>query len=140
MESKRIRTAAYCRVSTDREEQEGFFQQQVLYYTTLIQSNPEMEFAGIYGDKGKSGLAAGNRPGLQKLLEDCRNGKIGPILTKSVSRLSRNMPDLVTMIRELKQYGVHVQFERENIDTRVNNTDFATCQRGLSPLTIEELK
>lgn len=85
MKNRPIRTAAYCRVSTDMEEQEDSYELQVQYYWDMIQSNPEMELVGIYGDKGKSGLNAARRPGLQNLIGDCKAGKIDLIITKSVS-------------------------------------------------------
>ena len=82
----KLRTAAYCRVSTEKEEQEGSYDLQVSYYTNLIKSKPSMEFVGVYGDKGKSGLSMKRRPGLQALKDDCRAGKINLILTKSIRR------------------------------------------------------
>ena len=90
---KKIKTAAYCRVSTDKEVQEGSYELQVAYFTDLINANPTMELVGIYGDKGKSGLKISGRHGLQKLMDDCRAGKINLILTKSISRFARNMAE-----------------------------------------------
>lgn len=118
-----IRAAAYCRVSTDKEAQEGSYEMQVRYFTDLIRVNPSMELAGIYGDKGKSGLKAAGRPGLQKLLADCRAGKIDLILTKSISRFARNMSDCAEMIRELRALGIDILFERENLNSRNKNCD-----------------
>ena len=115
---EKIKTAAYCRVSTDKEVQEGSYEFQVSYFTDLIQSNPEMELAGVYGDKGRSGLYATGRPGLQKLMEDCRAGKINLILTKSISRFARNMAECTEMIRELQQFGIGIWFERENLNSQ----------------------
>lgn len=120
---KKIRTAAYCRVSTDKEVQEDSYETQVSYYTDMIKSNPAMEFAGVYGDKGKSGLKTTGRPGLQRLLNDCRAGKIDLILTKSISRFARSMSDCAEMIRELRSIGVHVLFEKENVNSRNENCD-----------------
>ncbi len=114
---KKIRTAAYCRVSTDRETQDGSFELQESYFEDLIRSNPDMELAGVYGDKGKSGLDKAGRPGLQRLLEDCRAGRIDLILTKSISRFARNVSDCAEMIRELRSLGVNVFFEKENLYT-----------------------
>lgn len=119
-----IRTAAYCRVSTEMEAQEGSYDIQEKYYRDLISNNSEMTLVGIYGDKGKSGLSAGKRPGLQKLLDDCREGKIDLILCKSVSRFARNMADFVEMMRELKSLGVNARFEKEGIDTKDKSSDF----------------
>ena len=114
----KIKTAAYCRVSTDREEQEGSYEMQVSYFTDKIKSNPNMELVGIYGDKGKSGLHVDKRPGLKKLIEDCRTGKINLILTKSISRFARNMAECAGMIRELKRYGVNIIFEEQNLNSK----------------------
>ena len=115
---ERIKTAAYCRVSTDKETQEGSYEMQERYFTDLIQSNPGMELVGIYGDKGRSGLHTTGRPGLQKLMEDCRAGKINLILTKSISRFARNMADCAEMIRELRALDVNILFEKENVNSQ----------------------
>lgn len=114
----KIKTAAYCRVSTDKEEQDGSYELQKQYFTDLINANSNMELVGIYGDKGKSGLHADKRPGLQKLLKDCREGKIKLILTKSISRFARNMAECAEMIRELQSLGVNIIFEKENLNSQ----------------------
>lgn len=114
----KIKTAAYCRVSTDKEVQEGSYELQEQYFTELITSNPAMELVGIYGDKGRSGLKRAGRPGLQRLLEDCRAGKIQLILTKSISRFARNMAECAEMIRELRSLGVNILFEEQDIDSQ----------------------
>ena len=77
---EKIKTAAYCRVSTDMETQNGSYELQVAYFTDMIKANPNMELVGIYGDKGRSGLKKAGRPGLQRLLDDCRAGKIEILL------------------------------------------------------------
>ena len=115
---EKIKTAAYCRVSTDKEEQDGSYEMQEKYFTDLISSNPSMELVGIYGDKGKSGLKTSGRPGLQRLLEDCRAGKINLIMTKSISRFARNMAECAEMIRELKTLGVNIIFEEQNLNSQ----------------------
>lgn len=120
---KPIRTAAYCRVSTDKEDQKGSYEMQESYFTDLIKSNPGMELVGIYGDKGKSGLKTAGRPGLQKLMEDCRAGRIDLILTKSISRFARSMSDCAEIIRELRAIGVDILFEKENVNSRNTNCD-----------------
>ena len=120
----KIRTAAYCRVSTEMEIQEGSYDIQTRYYTDLINNNPDMELVGIYGDRGKSGLNMEKRPGLQSLLDDCRSGKIDLILCKSVSRFARNMADFVEMVRELRRIGVNAYFEKEGMDTKDKSCDF----------------
>lgn len=114
---EKIRTAAYCRVSTDKETQDGSYELQESYFTDLIRSNPDMELVGVYGDKGKSGLGTAGRPGLQKLMEDCRAGKVDMIITKSISRFARNVSDCAEMIWELRSLGVNVFFEKENLNT-----------------------
>lgn len=114
---EKIRTAAYCRVSTDKETQDGSYELQESYFTDLIRPNPDMEFVGVYGDKGKSGLGTAGRPGLQKLMEDCRAGKVDMIITKSISRFARNVSDCAEMIRELRSLGINIFFEKENLNT-----------------------
>lgn len=112
----KIRTAAYCRVSTEQEEQEGSYDVQMRYYREKIGLSPAMELVGLYGDRGKSGLHT-SRPGLQKLLADCEAGKIDLILTKSVSRFARSMADCVDLIQRLRGWKVTVFFEREGLQT-----------------------
>ena len=114
----KIKTAAYCRVSTDMEIQEGSYDIQVSYYTDLINANPDMELVGIYGDKGKSGLSANQRPGLQKLMDDCRAGKINLILTKSISRFSRNLAECAEMIEELQRLDITIYFEEQGLNSQ----------------------
>ena len=114
----KLKTAAYCRVSTDMETQSGSYEMQETYFTDLINANPAMELVGIYGDKGKSGLKSSSRPGLQRLLEDCRMGKINLIMTKSISRFARNMAECAGMIRELRNLGVNIIFEEQNLNTQ----------------------
>ncbi len=114
---KMLRTAVYCRVSTNMDRQDGSFETQVEHYQKLIEQSDSMVLIEIYGDHGKSGKNMSKRPALQKLLQDCREAKIDLILTKSISRFARNMKECVEAIRELKELGVRVYFERENIDT-----------------------
>jgi DNA invertase Pin-like site-specific DNA recombinase len=117
MEKKKIRTCAYCRVSTASDTQDGSFEVQCEYYERLISSDPEMEFVGVYGDHGKSGRKMYNRTELNRMIKDCEDGKIDLILTKSISRFARNMADCVETVRHLKELGVRVLFEKENLDT-----------------------
>lgn len=117
MENKKIRTCAYCRVSTASDTQDGSFEVQCEYYERLISSDPEMEFVGVYGDHGKSGRKMYNREELNRMIKDCEDGKIDLILTKSISRFARNMADCVETVRHLKELGVRVLFEKENLDT-----------------------
>ena len=97
------RVAAYCRVSTDREQQEHSFETQKQMYTDMIMMKPSWKMAGIYSDEGITGTAAKKRPGFMKMIEDCRKGKIDVIITKSVSRFSRNNLECLTYVRELKE-------------------------------------
>lgn len=117
MENKKKRTCAYCRVSTASDTQDGSFEVQCEYYERLISSDPEMEFVGVYGDHGKSGRKMYNRTELNRMIKDCEDGKIDLILTKSISRFARNMADCVETVRHLKELGVRVLFEKENLDT-----------------------
>lgn len=111
------RVAAYCRVSTDREEQEHSFETQKAMYTEMIMMKPTWQMAGIYADEGITGTVAKKRPGFMKMIEDCRKGKIDMIVTKSVSRFSRNNLDCLMYLRELKQLGIPIIFEKEGINT-----------------------
>ena len=111
------RVAAYCRVSTDREEQEHSFETQKAMYTEMIMMKPSWQTAGIYADEGITGTVAKKRPGFMKMIKDCRKGKIDMIVTKSVSRFSRNNLDCLMYVRELKQLGIPIIFEKEGINT-----------------------
>jgi DNA invertase Pin-like site-specific DNA recombinase len=113
---RKSRTAAYARVSSDKDAQLNSLSAQVSYYTELIQRRPEWEYAGTYVDEAFSGTKAA-RPGFQRLMEDCRAGKIDIVLTKSISRFARNTLTTLEAVRELKALGVEVWFERENIRT-----------------------
>ena len=108
---------AYARVSTEKEEQEDSFERQVSHYTTLITSKPEWSFGGIYADPGITGTRAEKRPDFMRMIADCRAGKINKILVKSISRFARNTVDALNYIRELRELGISVYFENENIDT-----------------------
>lgn len=115
---KRKRTAAYCRVSTNLAEQENSFEAQKQYYESYIGGKPGWELAGIYADKGISGTHMANRAGFQRLLADCEKGRIDIIVTKSISRFSRNTVEFIETIRRLRSLGVAVYFEKENINTQ----------------------
>lgn len=116
-QAKKLRVAAYARVSSDSADQLNSFATQVAYYTDFIQSKDEWEFAGLYADEAVSGTTAEKRDDFQRLLADCRTGKIDRILVKSISRFARNTLDCLQTVRELKQLGVAVEFEKEGIDT-----------------------
>lgn len=113
----RKRVAAYCRVSTEQEQQQSSYDAQVEYYTQYIQSNPDWEFAGIYADDGITGTNLERRDDFNRMVEECRRGRIDMILTKSVSRFARNTVDSIVTIRELKAMGIAVYFETERINT-----------------------
>ena len=117
MEEKKLRTAAYCRVSTASDTQDGSFEVQCAYYEKLIKEDPNMEFVGVYGDHGKSGRSMRGRKELNRLIKDCEAGKVDLVLTKSISRFARNMLECVNAIRQLSDLGVTVRFEKENLDT-----------------------
>ena len=114
---KKLRVAAYCRVSTKKEIQAHSERAQVKHYEEMIAGHPDWELAGIYVDSGKSAASMDNRPALQKLLSEARAGRIDRILTKSISRFSRNLTDTITVVREMREHGVSICFEKEGIDT-----------------------
>lgn len=111
------RVAAYCRVSTDSDEQVTSYNNQMKFYTEYIASKQEWEFAGMYADEGLSGTRADKRPEFQRLYNDCLKGKIDYIITKSVSRFARNTVDCLEYVRALKARGIGIFFEEQNIDT-----------------------
>jgi site-specific DNA recombinase len=117
LQPRKKRVAAYCRVSTDQEEQLSSYEAQVNYYTTYIQKHPDYECAGIYADEGISGTNTKKREQFNKMIEDCKAGKIDMIITKSISRFARNTLDTLTYVRLLKNLGIEVLFEKENIRT-----------------------
>jgi len=113
---EKLRVCAYCRVSTDADEQENSLENQINHYKELIQANPEYEYAGVYSDFAISGFKE-KRPGFQQMLSDARAGKINLILTKSVSRFARNTSIVLEATRELRELNVGVFFELQNINT-----------------------
>lgn len=120
---RKLQVAAYCRVSTEEEEQQGSFEIQKLYYTEKINSTPEWEVAGIYADDGISGVHTKKRDGFNQMIQDCKKRKIDLILTKSISRFARNTLDSIQYVRMLKQMGIAVVFEKENINTATMNSE-----------------
>ncbi|NPV89866.1 MAG: recombinase family protein [Firmicutes bacterium] len=115
--TRQLRVAAYCRVSTDQEEQQSSYQAQIDYYTDKIAQNPEWKLAGIFADEGITGVSARKRTEFIKLMNLCEKGKIDLVLTKSISRFSRNTLDCLTYIRMLKERGIPIIFEKEGINT-----------------------
>ena len=110
------RAAAYCRVSTRTELQEGSLDWQMRYYEELLSRLPGVELAGIYADRG-SGRSLTRRPQFRQLLRDCEAGKVDEVFTKSISRFSRNLSDCVSAVRRLKALGVPVHFEKEGLSS-----------------------
>ena len=113
----KLRVAAYCRVSTDSDEQATSYEAQVEHYTEYIQKNPDWEFAGIYADDGISGTNTKRRDEFNRMIDDCKSGKIDMIITKSISRFARNTLDCLKYIRQLKDMNIPVLFEKESINT-----------------------
>ena len=112
-----LNVGAYCRVSTDTEEQQGSYNSQVTHYTEKIKSTPGWRFVKVYGDEGISGTNADNRPGFQEMMQDCENGKLDLIITKSISRFSRNVTVTLEVARSLRDKGIGIFFEKENLNT-----------------------
>ena len=106
-QKRKLRVCAYCRVSTDADEQENSLENQIRHYETVIKANPSYEYAGVYSDFAISGFKE-KRPGLQKMLADAQKGKIDLILTKSVSRFARNTSIVLEATRKLKELNVGV--------------------------------
>ena len=114
---RQLRVAAYCRVSTGSEEQMTSYTNQKKAYTELISQKKEWCLAGIYADQGLSGTQTKKRDEFNRMIEDCKKGKIDYIITKSVSRFARNTVDCLEYVRMLKAMGIGVLFEEQNIDT-----------------------
>lgn len=119
-----IKVAAYCRVSTDMEIQQRSLDIQIEAFNKVIREHPGWELAGIYADKGISGTSVRHREEFKRMIEDAKAGKIQYILAKSISRFARNTVDVLTYVRELKEYGVSVFFEKEKLDTGNATSEF----------------
>ena len=111
------KVAGYARVSTDHEEQETSYSAQIDYYTRFIKEHEDWDFVDVYTDEGISGTSTAKHTGFMKMINDALDGKIDLIITKSISRFARNTVDSLTMIRKLKEKGIEVYFEKENIWT-----------------------
>lgn len=118
------RVAAYCRVSTDSEEQLNSYEAQKSYYTQKIEESPDWEMAGIYADEGISGTSMKKRTEFKKMITACKRGRIDLIITKSLSRFARNTVDCLETVRLLKANGIGVYFEKENINTLTESSEF----------------
>ena len=112
-----LNVAAYCRVSTDSEEQLDSYKAQMEYYTDAIAKNPKWRFVGIYADEGITGLQAKKRDQFLKMIRDCERGKIDLILTKSVARFARNTVDSLKYVRKLREKGIGVYFEEQSLNS-----------------------
>ena len=119
-----IHVGAYCRVSTDKDMQKTSLETQMHAYERVIADHPGWELAGIYADKGISGTTVNKRAEFLRMIDDAKAGRIDYILVKSISRFSRNTVDLLRYVRELKEIGVNVYFEKEHIDTGNSNSEF----------------
>lgn len=119
---RQLRVAAYCRVSTNQEAQQNSFNRQQEYYTEKIAANPDWTLVGIFADEGITGTSADKRPGFQKMIRWCQKGKIDYIITKSVSRFSRNTLECIYYVRLLQELGIPILFESEGLNTsRMDN-------------------
>ncbi|MBQ1339238.1 MAG: recombinase family protein, partial [Ruminococcus sp.] len=125
-----LRVAAYCRVSTEQEEQQNSYQVQIDYYTDLINKNKEWELAGIFADEGISGTQTKKRTEFNKMIRLCKKRKIDLVLCKSISRFARNTVDTLEYVRQLKDLGIGVIFERENINTLTMTSEFMIALYG----------
>lgn len=121
---RKLRVASYCRVSTGSQNQVTSIINQREHYEAYIKSNPDWEFAGVYWEADVSGTKASNRPELQRLISDCKAGRVNLILTKSISRFARNITDCLEMVRMLTSLGVNIRFEKENINTGTMESEF----------------
>lgn len=123
IEVPKLRVTPYARVSTEHEEQESSYNAQVEHFEQLLARHTEWELVDIYADPGLSGKNV-KRKNFQRLMEDCENGKVDMIITKSVSRFARNTLDCVHCVRHLREKGIKVYFEKENLDTLQENREF----------------
>ena len=127
---RQLRVAAYCRVSTDDEEQLTSYEAQQAYYTDKIMTNPQWTMAGIFADEGITGTSAQKRPEFQRMIRRCRQKKIDLVLVKSISRFARNTVDCLNYIRALRTLGIAVIFEKENINTLETDSEMLITMMG----------
>ena len=125
--ARKLRVAAYARVSSSSEDQLSSYRVQNQYYSELISSNPDWEMVDIYADEGITGTSVEKREDFQRMMQDCRKGKIDRILVKSISRFARNTKDCLAAVRELKELGVSVLFEEQGIDTSKVSSEMVTA-------------
>lgn len=122
-----LRVAAYCRVSSDSADQLNSFAAQNTHYNAVISTHDHWELVDIYADEGITGTSAAKRGDFQRMLSDCRKGRIDKILVKSISRFARNTAECLEAIRELKALGISVFFEEHNIDTKMVSSEMLTA-------------
>lgn len=131
-ENKIVRLAAYCRVSSDSDNQLHSFAAQIRYYKDYERKHPEYKLVDIYADEGLTGTSMEKRYELNRLIRDCKKGKIDRIVVKSVSRFARNTQELLVCIRLLKEIGVSVYFEEQGIDTDKLNSEMIVTFPGMA--------
>ena len=136
---RQLRVAAYCRVSTDEEEQLSSYEAQQTYYTDKIMTNPQWTMAGIFADEGITGTSAAKRPEFLTMIRKCKQGKIDLVLVKSISRFARNTVDCLNYIRALRTLGIAVIFEKENINTlEIDSEMLITMMEVMTALAQQE--
>ena len=122
-EIRKLRVAAYCRVSTELEQQQSSYDIQIEYYTRHIMQNPNWIFAGVFADDGRSATNTFRRDDFNQLMDQCMKGKVDMVITKSISRFARNTVDCISWVRKLKEKNVAVYFEKENLNTLDDSTE-----------------
>ena len=122
-EIRKLRVAAYCRVSTELEQQQSSYDIQIEYYTRHIMQNPNWIFAGVFADDGRSATNTFRRYDFNQLMDQCLKGKVDMIITKSISRFARNTVDCISWVRKLREKNVAVYFEKENLNTLDDSTE-----------------
>lgn len=137
---KLIKACAYCRVSTDNEDQKTSYDSQRIHYKNMIEENPDWEFVGIYADEGITGTQTKKREQFNMMMNDALNGKIDLILAKSISRFARNTVDTLNCVRLLREHNVDVFFEKENIHTLgLSNELFLTLYSAFAQAESESI-
>ena len=137
---QKLRMAAYCRVSTDSEDQLNSYNSQIKYYTSIIEENPNWTMAGIFADEGLSGVSTKKRKEFNRMMQKCRAGRIDMIIVKSVSRFARNTLDSISWARRLKKLGVGIIFEKEGVNTmEMDDEILLTIFAGLAQAESESL-
>ena len=122
-EIRKLRVAAYCRVSTELEQQQSSYDIQIEYYTRHIMQNPNWIFAGVFADDGRSATNTFRRDDFNQMMDQCLKGKVDMVITKSISRFARNTVDCISWVRKLREKNVAVYFEKENLNTLDDSTE-----------------